>query len=116
MEDLESAVAEYINWFNHRRVHGEIGMIPPVEAEQAIHSIPPEQPSGSSGAFTEPGAQLPGALRPRHGNSTTDARRSLWAVLQLIARVIGGMQRSKMRPPSRPVPGGRSAFGPREAP
>ena len=24
IEDLEIAVAEYIDWFNHRRVHGEI--------------------------------------------------------------------------------------------
>jgi putative transposase len=25
------AVAEYIDWFNHRRLHGEIGLIPPAE-------------------------------------------------------------------------------------
>ncbi len=24
---------EYVNWFNHRRLHGEIGMIPPAELE-----------------------------------------------------------------------------------
>jgi len=27
------AVAEYIDWFNHRRLHGEIGLIPPAENE-----------------------------------------------------------------------------------
>lgn len=27
-------MAEYIDWFNHRRLHSAIGMIPPVEAEQ----------------------------------------------------------------------------------
>ena len=32
-DDLEIAVAEYIDWFNHRRMHGEIGLIPPVEHE-----------------------------------------------------------------------------------
>ena len=33
IDDLEIAVAEYIDWFNHRRLHGEIGTIPPVELE-----------------------------------------------------------------------------------
>ena len=33
IDDLEIAVAEYIDWYNHRRLHGEIGHIPPVEAE-----------------------------------------------------------------------------------
>lgn len=33
IDDLEIAVAEYIDWFNHRRLHGEIGLIPPVELE-----------------------------------------------------------------------------------
>ncbi|NUO89520.1 MAG: IS3 family transposase, partial [Dermatophilaceae bacterium] len=29
----EIAVAEYIDWFNHRRLHGELGLVPPVEYE-----------------------------------------------------------------------------------
>jgi putative transposase len=33
IDDLEIAVAEYIDWFNHRRLHGKIGTIPPVEFE-----------------------------------------------------------------------------------
>lgn len=33
IDDLDIAVAEYIDWFNHRRLHGEIGLIPPVELE-----------------------------------------------------------------------------------
>lgn len=37
IEDLEIATAEYIDWFNHRRLHGEIGMIPPVELEDIYH-------------------------------------------------------------------------------
>jgi len=36
IDDLEIAVAEYIDWFNHRRLHGEIGLIPPAELED-IH-------------------------------------------------------------------------------
>jgi putative transposase len=35
IEDLEIAVAEYIDWYNHRRLHGEIGHVPPAEYEQA---------------------------------------------------------------------------------
>jgi putative transposase len=41
--ELEIAVAEYIDWFNHQRLHSEIGMIPPVEAENqyyASHTTP----------------------------------------------------------------------------
>ena len=33
IDDLEIAVAEYIDWFNFRRLHGELGLIPPVEYE-----------------------------------------------------------------------------------
>jgi putative transposase len=33
IDDLEIAVAEYLDWFNHRRLHGEIGLIPPAEYE-----------------------------------------------------------------------------------
>jgi putative transposase len=37
IDDLEIAVAEYIDWYNHRRLHGEIGLIPPVEHEDHYH-------------------------------------------------------------------------------
>jgi putative transposase len=44
IDDLEVAVAEYIDWFNFRRLHGEIGLVPPVEYEAAHRSITlPEQ-------------------------------------------------------------------------
>ena len=33
IDDLEIATAEYIDWFNHRRLHGEIGLVPPAEFE-----------------------------------------------------------------------------------
>jgi putative transposase len=41
--EVEIAVAEYVDWFNHRRLHGEIGLVPPAELE-ADHwaSITPE--------------------------------------------------------------------------
>ena len=31
---LEIAIVEWIDWYNHRRLHSEIGDIPPVEHEQ----------------------------------------------------------------------------------
>jgi putative transposase len=31
--DIEIALAEYVDWFNHRRLHGEIGLVPPAEFE-----------------------------------------------------------------------------------
>jgi putative transposase len=36
-DDLEIAVAEYIDWFNHRRLHGEIGLVPPAEHEDSFY-------------------------------------------------------------------------------
>lgn len=39
---LEVTVAEYVDWFNRRRLHGEIGHVPPVEYGQlhAGHPAP----------------------------------------------------------------------------
>jgi putative transposase len=34
LDDVEFATLEYIDWFNHRRLHSEIGMAPPVEFEE----------------------------------------------------------------------------------
>ncbi|WP_327375413.1 IS3 family transposase [Streptomyces sp. NBC_01216] len=33
LSDVELATAEYVDWYNHRRLHGEIGHVPPVEYE-----------------------------------------------------------------------------------
>jgi len=37
IDDLEIATAEYIDWFNHRRLHGEIGLVPPAELEDDFY-------------------------------------------------------------------------------
>ncbi|WP_170181466.1 integrase core domain-containing protein [Haloactinospora alba] len=37
IDDVETAVAEYIDWFNQRRLHGELGHLPPAEFE-ALHA------------------------------------------------------------------------------
>ena len=41
INDLEIAVAEYIDWYNHRRLHGELGLVPPVEYEALHHAHQP---------------------------------------------------------------------------
>ena len=37
IDDLEIATAEYIDWYNHRRLHGELNLVPPVEHEANNH-------------------------------------------------------------------------------
>ena len=43
-DDVEWATLTYVHWFNHTRLHGEIGMQPPAEHEHAYYSqtIPAE--------------------------------------------------------------------------
>ena len=37
LDEVEIAVAEYVDWFNHRRLHGEIGLVPPAEIEDNFY-------------------------------------------------------------------------------
>ena len=41
VEQLEFALFEYLDWWNHRRLHGEINMIPPAEKEAFYYAQPP---------------------------------------------------------------------------
>ena len=66
VSDVEIAVAEYIDWFNHRRLHGEIGLVPPAEFEAnhwaasrsstTLKHPPSPRPDPSNRASTRPGA------------------------------------------------------------
>ena len=48
LDDVEFETLEYVNWFNHRRLHGEIGMIPPAELEAThYHQSSPVAVAGS---------------------------------------------------------------------
>lgn len=38
LDDLEMATVEYIDWYNNRRLHGELGHVPPAEYE-ALHTM-----------------------------------------------------------------------------
>jgi putative transposase len=44
VSDVEIAVAEYIDWLNHRRLHGEHGLVPPSS------SRPPTGPPATASA------------------------------------------------------------------
>lgn len=37
LDDVEYATLEYVDWFNRRRLHGELGMIPPAEFEEIYY-------------------------------------------------------------------------------
>ena len=37
VEDVEWATLTYVDWFNRRRLHGEIGMVPPAEFENTYY-------------------------------------------------------------------------------
>jgi putative transposase len=37
LADVEHATLEYVDWFNHRRLHGELGMVPPAEFEATYY-------------------------------------------------------------------------------
>jgi putative transposase len=45
VRDVEIAVAEYIDWYNHRRLHGELGQRTPAAVEAAYHASRYDQPS-----------------------------------------------------------------------
>ena len=49
VEQLEYALFEYIDWWNHRRLHGQIGMRTPAETEAAYYA--------QTASLTEAGTQ-----------------------------------------------------------
>jgi transposase InsO family protein len=48
LADVELATAEYVDWFNNRRLHGAIGDIPPAEHEANYYAQ--TQPPPGAGA------------------------------------------------------------------
>lgn len=47
LADVEYATAGWVDWYNHRRLHGSLGMLTPVEFEQAHYAglKPHDQPT-----------------------------------------------------------------------
>ena len=50
VEQVELVTLEYVDWFNHRRLHSTAGDIPPAELETAHyrHRRPQPEPAHSS--------------------------------------------------------------------
>ncbi|MDC7120845.1 integrase core domain-containing protein [Cellulomonas fimi] len=51
VDDLEIALADYVDWFYHRRLHGEIGLVPPAEHEASYYR---HTPAGTTVAASAP--------------------------------------------------------------
>ena len=39
LDDVEYATLGYVDWYNNRRLHGEIGMVPPAEFEASYYAL-----------------------------------------------------------------------------
>jgi putative transposase len=42
--DVEYATAGWVDWYNHRRLHGSLGMLTPTEYEHAHYAAPNREP------------------------------------------------------------------------
>lgn len=51
-------VAEYVDWYNHRRLHGELGLVHPPSTRR---STTPTTPSGRASAGDNSASTKPGA-------------------------------------------------------
>lgn len=49
LDDVEFATLEYVDWFNQRRLHGELGMLPPKDYETLYY----DQPSAAALALSQ---------------------------------------------------------------
>lgn len=54
--DVEITIAEYVDWFNHRRLHGKIGLVPPAEFEADHWTPQPAKHYRQNPALTEAGS------------------------------------------------------------
>lgn len=48
LDDVEYATLDYVDWFNHRRLHGELGMLPPAEFDALYNDPAMPAPRASS--------------------------------------------------------------------
>jgi transposase InsO family protein len=48
IDDVEFAVLEWVDWFNHRRLLEPLGHVPPAEYEDAYYRANGTQPAGTT--------------------------------------------------------------------
>jgi hypothetical protein len=48
LADVERLTTDYLHWYNHDRLHGELRYVTPEEYEQAYYAAPPDPPPGES--------------------------------------------------------------------
>jgi hypothetical protein len=73
LDDVEYATLEYVDWFNHRRLHGALGMIPPAQFEATFVHQPATPLPASSQEHESPGnIQYVGVRRPGLTSYETD--------------------------------------------
>jgi putative transposase len=77
IDDLEIAVAAYNDWFNHRRLHGEIG---PDPTRRIRGQPPPSQPRPGTrrSVSREPPLNPARDIRPRHHLKSRPSAVSRW--------------------------------------
>jgi transposase InsO family protein len=90
LADVEYATAGWVDWWNHRRLHGTLGLVPPVEYEHAHYAALTEAgsttlrfpPDRRGIGYTERRCQSTGrgttgsSVRERSGSSTRQGSRS----------------------------------------
>lgn len=100
LEDVEHTTMDYVHWFNHDRLHGEIGMVTPVEAEAVFWA-----------AATTPTSQTPRSSQARAATTPCEAREGD-AVTQMtsadVAESTATQEPDELLPPSSSSPSGRS--------
>lgn len=99
MNDRKIATVDYIDWFNHRRLHGEIGHRPPVEVETEFLQ--------RSSPATDPRARrVAESLRadPGDGRELTELAREAGSSPRTLLRIFiaeTGMTFNQWRTPAR---------------
>ena len=72
---LELAIVEWVGWYNGRRLHGELGDIPPVEFELAHALAGPSAPARADGCCSAVALRAPAPHQPSETATTVPAAR-----------------------------------------
>src|SRR5690606_26997602 len=83
--DVEIAVAEYVDWYNHRRLHGEIGLVPPAEYATSPRASQPLQHHRKNPGRTEVGSNYT-SLHETRGDSLLECGR--WRQVSMASATI----------------------------